>query len=205
MNLVTALMVDNALSQSARDKEAESAWEAASRKKALPKLKAMFIPELDEDGSGNLELEEILNAPEELREQLQQIAKMEDCEELFHTLDFDNSGSIDVEEFCDGVLKASQDNKPMELLRLARQCNGIHDNAKAILQLLKEHLGNKVESDHCGNGSNSPSTLPAAEDRMGKRVSQPLGPCPSDLTILPRRTRLRSGCSRPPRRLSASR
>ncbi|CAK0806789.1 unnamed protein product, partial [Prorocentrum cordatum] len=137
MNLVTALMVDNAMSQSVQDKEAEQAWEAASKKKAIPKLKEMFL-DLDEDGSGCLELEELQNAPEDLKDQLRQIAKMEDCEELFHSLDYDGSGSIDVEEFCDGVLKASQENKPLELLRLARQCTAIHQSTKEALQLIQE-------------------------------------------------------------------
>merc|ERR1719291_1390592 len=108
--------------------------------------------ELDEDGSGCLELEELQNAPDDLKEQLQQVAKMEDCEELFHTLDYDGSGSIDVDEFCDGVLKASQENKPLELLRLARQCTAIHQSTKATLQMLQERRGNKAESGQSGSG-----------------------------------------------------
>jgi voltage-gated sodium channel len=161
MNLVTALMVDSALSQSHQDREAEKAWEAASRKKALPKLKAMFA-ELDEDGSGCLELGEIANAPDELKEQLQQIAKMEDCEELFHMLDYDSSGSIGVDEFCDGVLKASQDNKPLELLRLVRQCAAIQENTKVALQTLDSMRG---RSD---SGSALTASAQERKDGVGK-------------------------------------
>ena len=126
-----------------------------------------------------------MNAPDELKEQLQQIAKMEDCEELFHTLDYDNSGSIDVEEFCDGVLKASQDNKPLELLRLARQCTAIHDTTKATLQMLKDRRGDKAESGQGDNVSDiGPSIPPAAEYLKGSnRASQPVGSCLSDLTV----------------------
>lgn len=168
MNLVTALMVDSALSQSSQDKEAEKAWEVAKRKKALPKLKAMFMM-LDEDGSGELELEELRNAPEELREQLMQISNGADPEELFHMLDIDGSGSIEVDEFCEGVLKVSQNDKPMELLRIMRQCGAIQESSRKAVQLL-ENVGHGsaaqcVQGDD-GSGRSGPGSAADGKDKQ---------------------------------------
>merc|ERR1719414_835020 len=92
---------------------------------------------LDADESGQLELDELLNAPDEIKEQLQKISRLEDCEELFHMLDYDGSGTLEVDEFCEGVLKAGQDNKPLELLRLVRQCTGIQRDVKEAVDLMR--------------------------------------------------------------------
>ena len=66
----------------------------------------MFLT-LDEDGSGELTLEEIDNAPEETQQQLKEIVATDDLRELFDILDYDGGGTIGVEEFCDGILKAT--------------------------------------------------------------------------------------------------
>jgi len=72
----------------------------------MPKLRAMFH-EMDRDGSGELDFEELRSAPEEIKEQLQRICNMDDTEEIFRSLDYDESGFVDIEEFCQGLLKAS--------------------------------------------------------------------------------------------------
>eukprot|EP00913_Durusdinium_trenchii_P005325 g4970.t1 len=40
-------------------------------------------------------------------------------------LDYDGGGSLDTSEFCEGVLKASTSEKPLELTRLVKQCSDI--------------------------------------------------------------------------------
>ncbi|CAE7775237.1 CAC, partial [Symbiodinium sp. CCMP2456] len=72
MNLVTAVMVNSSLDQASEDKEAKKAWEAAKRAKQMEKLKEMFL-ELDEDGSGELSLDELLGAPEAVQHELGEI------------------------------------------------------------------------------------------------------------------------------------
>jgi len=123
MNLVTAVIVDTAIQTSSKDREALKAYAAAEKKAMLPKLKTLF-EELDADGSGQLELDEIMDAPESVKEQLEELSNMEDVEGLFKMLDYDNSGSVSVEEFCEGVLKASTD-KPVEMMCMMRQCSAI--------------------------------------------------------------------------------
>merc|ERR1719203_1901882 len=80
-----------------------------------------MFKELDPDGSGDISLREILAAPPETKEALQQISNMDDVVELFHVLDYDGSGALEVDEFCDGLLKAQNEHRPMELLRIMQQ------------------------------------------------------------------------------------
>jgi len=120
MNLVTAVMVESSMQQAAADKEGKLAWESARKKSLIPGLRKMF-KELDPDGSGDISLREILAAPPEMKEALQQISNMDDVVELFHVLDYDGSGALEVDEFCDGLLKAQNEHRPMELLRIMQQ------------------------------------------------------------------------------------
>ncbi|CAL1172250.1 unnamed protein product, partial [Cladocopium goreaui] len=124
MNLVTAVMVNSALDQASEDKDVKRAYEAVQKRKQLEQLKVMFL-ELDSDGSGELTLEELKGAPEEVREQLKEVAGTEDIEGLFQMLDYDGGGSLDTDEFCEGVLRASTSEKPLELTRLVKQCSDI--------------------------------------------------------------------------------
>jgi len=124
MNLVTAVMVNSALDQASADKDVKRAYEAVQKRRQLDELKIMFL-ELDSDGSGELTLEELRGAPEEVIEQLREVAGTEDIEGLFQMLDYDGGGSLDTSEFCEGVLRASTSETPIELTRLVKQCSDI--------------------------------------------------------------------------------
>ncbi|CAE7368069.1 CAC [Symbiodinium natans] len=124
MNLVTAVMVNSALDQASEDKDVKRAYEAVQKRRQLEELKVMFL-ELDSDGSGELTLEELRSAPEEVLEQLREVAGTEDIDGLFQMLDYDGGGSLDTAEFCEGVLRASTSETPIELTRLVKQCSDI--------------------------------------------------------------------------------
>eukprot|EP00931_Biecheleriopsis_adriatica_P053349 TRINITY_DN31213_c0_g1_i1.p1 TRINITY_DN31213_c0_g1~~TRINITY_DN31213_c0_g1_i1.p1 ORF type:complete len:580 (-),score=121.60 TRINITY_DN31213_c0_g1_i1:26-1672(-) len=138
MNLVTAVMVNSSLDQASEDKEARKAWEAVKKAKQIEDLKAMF-KELDEDGSGELTIDEIEQAPEEAQLQLQEIAGTDNLRELFEMLDFDGGGTVGVEEFCDGVLKATNGQPAtLELGRLVKQCSDILKNSRDTVSILTD-------------------------------------------------------------------
>ncbi|CAJ1377552.1 unnamed protein product [Effrenium voratum] len=133
MNLVTAVMVNSSLDQASEDKDAKKAWEEAKKKKQMEELKLMFH-ELDEDGSGDLSLDEIRTAPEHLRLELKELAGNADIEELFVMLDYDGGGAVDSDEFCEGVFKAAScDKESMELSRLTKQCSLVLGNSRSLL------------------------------------------------------------------------
>merc|ERR1712190_605498 len=100
----------------------------------MPKLRQMF-EEMDEDGSGGLDIEELRGASDEIKSQLQHICNMDDVEEIFNSLDYDDSGNVEIHEFCDRMLKSTTD-KPGELIRIMRQCNEILQNTRPSMAIL---------------------------------------------------------------------
>ncbi|CAE6972823.1 pdxT [Symbiodinium natans] len=129
MNLVTAIMVEGALTIAEEDKEVRKTYEQARKKRQMAQLRLMF-EELDEDGSGEVTLDEIMAAPEDVKQSLFEIAGTEDIQTLFEMLDFDGGGSLETDEFCQGVFKASSSSKPLELDRLMKQCRDILMNSR---------------------------------------------------------------------------
>eukprot|EP00931_Biecheleriopsis_adriatica_P032535 TRINITY_DN18982_c0_g1_i1.p1 TRINITY_DN18982_c0_g1~~TRINITY_DN18982_c0_g1_i1.p1 ORF type:complete len:623 (-),score=132.90 TRINITY_DN18982_c0_g1_i1:156-2024(-) len=138
MNLVTAVMVNSSMDQAAEDKDAMKAWQQAEKAKELESLKQMFL-ELDEDGSGELSMDEIDSAPEDAQDCLKTIAATDNLQALFEMLDYDGGGTLGVEEFCNGVFKATTCAPGMmELGRMVQQCTQIHQDSKEAMEILKD-------------------------------------------------------------------
>ena len=102
MNLVTAVIVEGSLDQANSDKDVNTAYRKAETVRILPKIRQLFR-EMDADGNGELDLDEVLNAPIEVQEQLSVIMETDNLVELFEILDVDGSGALDVDEFVDGI------------------------------------------------------------------------------------------------------
>lgn len=135
MNLVTAIMVEGALAIAEQDKSLRKNHEQAKKKRQMAQLKLMF-DELDEDGSGELTLDEINSAPADVMQSLFEIAGTEDIPTLFEMLDYDGGGTLETDEFCEGIFKASTSTKPLELDRLMKQCRDILGNSRKALDIL---------------------------------------------------------------------
>merc|ERR1719410_3305699 len=104
-----------------------------------------MFQEMDEDGSGELDIFELRGASDEIKSQLQRICNMEDVEEIFKSLDYDESGAVDIDEFCEGMLKATSD-KPGELLRIMKQCAEILKHSRHIAAILNFAYGDQYSS-----------------------------------------------------------
>mmetsp|Transcript_19752 Transcript_19752/g.56048 ORF Transcript_19752/g.56048 Transcript_19752/m.56048 type:complete len:283 (-) Transcript_19752:44-892(-) len=126
MNVITAIQVEALFRSAAEDHDAKKAWEKMKRKTMTPKLKSIFSA-LDADDSGEVDFDELANAPEELKEQLRRIVDLDQMEEIFRMLDFDGSGAIDIDEFVDGIMRSQQD-KPTELVLLLKLSSAILDH-----------------------------------------------------------------------------
>ena len=131
MNLVTAVIVEGSLDQASEDKEVNSAYKAAEMKKLIPQIKELFI-KMDADQSGELELDEVLNADIETQEELAKVMEMDDLQELFEILDIDSSGSLDVDEFVDGITKLVTSDAPMDQLRMQKSLNIVRNDVKDV-------------------------------------------------------------------------
>lgn len=143
MNLVTAVIVEGSIQQGKEDKEVILAAEAKRIKTLIPVLKELFA-ELDADGGGTLSLDEVINAPEQVKIELAKIAKADDLPVVFELLDTDGGGELDVDEFCEGLLKMVSSEEPLEFIRMRKQLA----SAKVALGSLHERmetLRDKVE------------------------------------------------------------
>eukprot|EP00416_Gambierdiscus_australes_P024246 CAMPEP_0171079118 /NCGR_PEP_ID=MMETSP0766_2-20121228/15057_1 /TAXON_ID=439317 /ORGANISM="Gambierdiscus australes, Strain CAWD 149" /LENGTH=165 /DNA_ID=CAMNT_0011536285 /DNA_START=93 /DNA_END=586 /DNA_ORIENTATION=- len=116
MNLVTALMVNFSLEQAGKDKQAEEQAQSQAKAEVIGILERAF-GELDTSRSGRINLHEMLEAPEELRMLICQVADVDtnalNLADIFRTLDFDNTGYLKINEFCQGLLML-HDRKALE-------------------------------------------------------------------------------------------
>merc|ERR1719171_3505851 len=117
MNLVTGVIVQRALQMAEVDREAELFHAQKKRAETIPRLRDLFAS-IDADGSGSLDLDEIIGAPPEVQQALMELVKSDDVAELFNTIDQDGSGEIELEEFIQGLMKIVEGGQnAMEFLR----------------------------------------------------------------------------------------
>jgi len=135
MNLVTAVIVEGALDQAKQDREASNRYKQYAIKRVQPKLRAMFNA-IDENGDNSLTREELLRAPVEIKLELQDYLDSghESLMELFNLLDVDDSGEVDIDEFCDGIAQLLNSEAPVELIRVMKQLKTMR---KEIIEILK--------------------------------------------------------------------
>merc|ERR1712222_190205 len=76
MSIVTSIMVESSIRTANEDVEAKATWEKVRRKAMRPRLTQIF-EELDVDGSGEIDLEELLAASPEATEQITRMINMD--------------------------------------------------------------------------------------------------------------------------------
>eukprot|EP00930_Biecheleria_cincta_P032945 TRINITY_DN22811_c0_g1_i1.p1 TRINITY_DN22811_c0_g1~~TRINITY_DN22811_c0_g1_i1.p1 ORF type:complete len:531 (-),score=94.10 TRINITY_DN22811_c0_g1_i1:82-1674(-) len=140
MNLVTAVIVNSALEQTAANKHLLKAEEEKRKKKILKDLRKMF-QRLDEDGSGQLSRDEITSVDESEMEVLKNLTSMEDPVEIFDVLDVDGSGDIEIDEFCDGLWEVAISKTPLEVKRMEKQVERIRQDTKSRALVLYDIKG----------------------------------------------------------------
>lgn len=124
MNLTTAVVVNTALEQAYQDKSLQQEAEKKERKKLLIKLKAIFR-RLDDDDSGEVTREEINNIDDSDRKQLEIVMGISDPTEIFDMLDIDKSGSLAIDEFCEGIWQMVTQPGSLEVKRLEKKIDAL--------------------------------------------------------------------------------
>lgn len=117
MNLITALMVESAMTQAQGDRDANKECMAKKRKQMILQLQELFN-QIDDDGSGMIDLEELQAADNGVQDYLQELLNSNDPNELEHvfkTLDYDNSGAVGIEELCEGLMRIQDGKWTMEM------------------------------------------------------------------------------------------
>lgn len=131
MNLITAVMVNSAIDKAEHNKAIAN--QAAKEKAAQfsRNMKSLFW-ELDKDGSSTLSREEFADISGDslmlLSECLPDMTPME----VFEAIDVDNIGSIDIEEFCQGVIGLVKSGLSPAMRRLGAQLEATHMHIKNV-------------------------------------------------------------------------
>lgn len=89
----------------------------------------MFL-RLDEDGSGCVSREEIEGIIESDRQMLQDTLCISNPTEIFDALDVDGSGSLEIDEFCDGIWQVATSKAPIEIKRIEKQVHILREQGK---------------------------------------------------------------------------
>jgi len=127
MNLVTAIIVDNCLSQSRQDEHQEVVRLEHQKKKELKDLHSLFS-RVDTDSSGTLSWKEFKKSfrdPVMTKKWLMLDFEPSECQELFNLLD-DGDGEIETKEFFEGLrrLRGPASAKDVFRLQKAVDCLG---------------------------------------------------------------------------------
>eukprot|EP00930_Biecheleria_cincta_P099840 TRINITY_DN91452_c0_g1_i1.p1 TRINITY_DN91452_c0_g1~~TRINITY_DN91452_c0_g1_i1.p1 ORF type:complete len:634 (+),score=127.78 TRINITY_DN91452_c0_g1_i1:66-1967(+) len=126
MNLVTAVIVENALAQSKHDEEAALAQQEEDEKKTLKKFQELFEM-MDEDGDSQLTWEEFDDAftnPEVAIKLKLLNFKQDDCKLLFNLLD-QGDGSLTIDEFFEGLESMKGPAKSKDVFILSKRVQQI--------------------------------------------------------------------------------
>jgi len=121
MNLVTAVIVDNALQNSAKDADAAAKELEKAKLEELNKFKAIF-KEMDDNADGQLTWGEFENAfdDKELSNALMLLGiDKKNCKEIFDLLDT-GDGALNTDEFFEGIGKMGGLAQSKELLRATK-------------------------------------------------------------------------------------
>jgi len=131
MNLVTAIIVNTALEHALQDKEVQQAYEDMRKARLVKQLQQMFR-RLDEDNSGQVSRDELLNiAPSDVAI-LREATSMGDPMEVFNALNVDGEDALNIDDFCDGIWKLATSKATIEVQRMEKQVQMIFDRVKAI-------------------------------------------------------------------------
>ena len=119
MNLILAVIVEAAIDSSANEKAIDKEIKLAIFRAKLPKIKKIFS-ELDQDGSGAIQLEEINDVDPEAKKAIFEAVETDDMEAIFDIVDEDGSGKVDIDEFIHSLEHFVTSDVPLETFRTMR-------------------------------------------------------------------------------------
>jgi hypothetical protein len=131
MNMITATIVQKYTKMAEQDHETEMNYLMQGRAKVIPSLEKLFN-QIDTDGSGSIELQEIIDAPVEVHAKLQQIMRLDDVHKIFALFDVDDSGEVMIDEFIDGLLRLVEGGTK-EQLKVEKLLESVHHRLDELI------------------------------------------------------------------------
>jgi len=138
MNLIMAVIVENAFSDSKTEEEELARRKAAKKAQEAEELK-LFFQVIDEDHSGKLTKDELYAAVKKKRKVRQKLRALDvmpkDIEELWDCLD-DGDGELTAEEFATGLQRLRGEAKAKDVMRLYRELRILEGSVSGISESL---------------------------------------------------------------------
>eukprot|EP00927_Polykrikos_kofoidii_P071352 TRINITY_DN67620_c0_g1_i1.p1 TRINITY_DN67620_c0_g1~~TRINITY_DN67620_c0_g1_i1.p1 ORF type:complete len:602 (-),score=104.25 TRINITY_DN67620_c0_g1_i1:33-1670(-) len=160
MNLVTAIVVEESLEQAQQNKEMVKELEMQRQQALIPRLRQMFAL-IDRDGSGEVSWEEIQQCPIDMQEELKNMTKADDLLEIFQLLDDDDSGTVLIDEFLDGILKGLKSTSGDVMLNLL-----IRKLMRQVMSIKKLARGNEPQAGDKGRKGSVGSAISSVGESL---------------------------------------
>jgi len=145
MNLVTAVVVKGAFERADENVELYKLKKKKEDQKLLQKLRKMFM-ELDDDKSGTVDVSELKDIHDEHDPAVHDILKNWDMVAVFEQLDVHGSGSLDIDEFIEGMHETIIKNTPPQLQGIVKTLDTIRADIESVCGKHDAALGALQES-----------------------------------------------------------
>jgi len=165
MNLVTAVIVDEALHSAATDRDLILNAAAAEKREKLAQMRQLFSA-VDADASGSLTKSELRIAQATEPDVHTALGVLDlgasKVMDLFDLLDTEHDGALEVDEFCEGLGRIMASPKPVDLLaifactrNLDHEMDSLRPRIKPLVKTLRKlrvqlsTLRKKMDSRSC--------------------------------------------------------
>eukprot|EP00929_Paragymnodinium_shiwhaense_P057029 TRINITY_DN28543_c0_g1_i1.p1 TRINITY_DN28543_c0_g1~~TRINITY_DN28543_c0_g1_i1.p1 ORF type:complete len:579 (-),score=128.94 TRINITY_DN28543_c0_g1_i1:143-1879(-) len=142
MNLVTAVVVENALDNASKDKEARRCQELEENRLLVMKLHQMMTA-LDEDKSGKISLMELTRATHATKDLLIDLVNVETPMEVFEELNLDPAQEVAIDHLCERIMQIVNYDGTPPMRRIERTLERINqrmDGLESTLTWVSESL-----------------------------------------------------------------
>merc|ERR1719247_1731626 len=148
LSLLTGVIAENMLQKSQARKEEMSLEQEKKRRQFLERVGALF-KKIDVNGDGDMSREEFdqaLPAIIKLMEEEEVAVSTADLISVFETIDFDGSGSIDMDEFLNGMVYLSADLRAIHVVQVQYMVMKDHVRILHRLQAISEKYDEQILS-----------------------------------------------------------
>jgi len=170
LNVVSAVFVESAMASQAHYKDLRI-YESRKAKTELVRHMKEVFRQIDEDGSGEISFEEMdhfLTDPK-LKEYVESLEiSVEDTAMLFQLMDDDDSGVVDIEEFCSGLMRLQGDAKSFDVQLLIFEMNKFQKRWDKFVTYVELMFDAIIEQTHCAE--QTPRVEQAHSGQETKRV-----------------------------------